>query len=129
LEIMTNRLEEINTALNVLLQKRDEDKKRLEEGVLFNMRRMIEPYVEKLKNSMLDEKQKVYVSILEKNFNDIISTFPKAASSKYLKLTPTELEVANLIKQGKNTKEIAMVLGSSHKTVQIHRDRIRKNLI
>ncbi len=75
---------------------------------------------------MLDEKQKVYVSILEKNFNDIISTFPKAASSKYLKLTPTELEVANLIKQGKNTKEIAMVLGSSHKTVQIHRDRIRK---
>jgi DNA-binding CsgD family transcriptional regulator len=126
LEIKTNRLEEINTALNVLLQKRDEDKKRLEDGVLFNMRRMIEPYVEKLKNSMLDEKQKLYVGILERNLNDIISTFPQAASSKYLKLTPMELEVANLVRQGKSTKEIAMGLDISYKTAQFHRENIRK---
>jgi PAS domain S-box-containing protein len=126
LENKTHRLEELNTALNVLLQKRDEDKKGLEEGVLFNVRRMVEPYVEKLKNSPLNEKQKVFVSILEKNISDIISTFPKALSSKYLKLTPTELEVANFVKQGRSSKEIALALDISYKTAQNHRDNIRK---
>jgi len=126
LEIRTNSLEKANTALGVLLRKREEDKKRLENGVLFNMRRKVEPYIEKLKNSMLDERQKVYVSILEKNLNDITSTFPQALSSKYLKLTPTELEVARLIKQGRSTKEIAMALEISSRTAEVHRENIRK---
>ena len=126
LENKTNSLEKTNTALEVLLKKREEDKKKLEEGVLFNMRRMIEPYLEKLKDSILDEGQKLYVSILEKNLNNITSTFPQTLSSKYLKLTPTELEVANLVKQGKSTKEIAVVLGISYRTAEVHRENIRK---
>jgi PAS domain S-box-containing protein len=126
LEIKTRNLEEANTALRVLLKKRDEDRKNLEEGVLFNVRRVIDPYLEKLKNSILDERQKLYLSILEQNLNDIISPFSKALSSKYLKLTPKELEVARLVQQGKTTKEIATVLGITQKTAEIHRENIRK---
>jgi PAS domain S-box-containing protein len=128
LKIKTHRLEELNTALNVLLQKRDEDKKRLEEGMLSNVKQLIEPYVEKLKKSLLDERQKVYVSIIEKNLKDLISPFLRTLSSKYLHLTPTELEVAHLIRQGRNTKEIAEVLSISPLTVVFHRNNIRKKL-
>ena len=128
LEIQTNNLEEINTALNVLLKKRDEDKTELEEKVLQNVQQLIEPYIAKLKLSGLDERQKALASILESNLKDMTSSFAYSLSSKHLNLTPKEIKVANLIKQGMTSKEICDILGSSEKVVAFHRQNIRRKL-
>lgn len=45
----TKELEEANIALQVLLQKRNESKKILEQQVLDNVTDLIEPYLSKLK--------------------------------------------------------------------------------
>ena len=124
----TKNLQEVNTALKVLLSKRDEDKKELEKKVLLNVREMIEPYINKLKKTKLDNMQKTYLGIIESNLNDIISPFVCGASINLLNFTPTELQVANLVKQGKATKEIASILNLSAKTIEFHRDNIRKKL-
>ena len=124
----TKNLEEINTALKVLLQKREEDKIEIEEKILSNVREFIEPYLEKLKNSELTERQKIYADILESNLNDIISPFMSRLSSKYLKLTPTEIQIANLVRQGRRTKDIADLLNLSTRTVKFHRENIRKKI-
>jgi DNA-binding CsgD family transcriptional regulator len=76
----------------------------------------------------LDEKQNTYLNILESNLNDITSSFSVRLSSKYLNLTPTEIQVTNLIGQGKESKEIAELLNSSPRTIAFHRERIRKKL-
>jgi len=130
LELMdkTKNLEEVNTALRVLLKKRDEDKKELEKKVLLNVGEMIEPYLNKLKKTKLDEMQRTYLGIIESNLNDIISPFVCGVSINLLNFTPTELQVANLVKQGKSTKEIASILNLSAKTIEFHRDNIRKKL-
>lgn len=128
LKIKTINLEETNTALKVLLKKRDEDKIELEKKVLFNVRELVAPYIERLKRSMLDESQKAYVEILESNLNDIISPFSARLSFTYLKFTSTELQVSNLIKHGKTTKEIAMLLNLSDHTVAAHRKSIRSKI-
>jgi len=128
LEIQTKNLEEINTALNVLLKKRDEDKTELEEKVLQNVQQLIEPYIAKLKLSGLDERQKALASILESNLKDMTSSFAYSLSSKHLNLTPKEIKVANLIKQGMTSKEICDILGSSEKVVAFHRQNIRRKL-
>jgi len=128
LEAKTKELEEINTALNVLLKKREEDKKELEERVLLNVQELIEPYLEKLKKSGINKNQKVYLSILETNLKSIISPFAHTLFSKYLHLTPTEIEIANQIKQGRTTKEIASVLNLALSTIECYRKRIRKKL-
>ena len=86
------------------------------------------PYVKKLKKTGLDERQKVLVGILESNLKDIISPFSRRLSSKYLNLTPKELQIANLIKQGKHTREIAKIFNLSKRTIESHRDHIRRKL-
>jgi DNA-binding CsgD family transcriptional regulator len=128
LEIKTSKLEEVNTALRVLLKRREEDKAVLEEKVLFNMRELVILLLEKPQRTGLDKRQKVYVSILESNLTDIISPFSRRLSSLYLDLTPTEMEVANLVKHGKTTKEMAELLDLSGRTIDTHRDNIRRKL-
>ena len=123
-----NRLEEVNTALNVLLKKREEDKLNLEEKVLFNVKEIIEPLIDNLKNSDLNENQISYADTLKTLLSDIVSPFSQILHTKFLKLTLSEIRVANLIKEGKTTKEIAILLNSTPRAVVFHRQNIRKKL-
>jgi len=128
LYLKTHNLEETNIALKVLLNRREEDKTELEEKILLNVKELVIPYLEKLKKNTLDEKQKIYISILESNLNDITSSFSHRLSSKFLNFTPTEIQIANLLRDGKTSKEIAELINSSPKAVAFHRENIRKKL-
>ena len=122
------RLEELNSALKILLEKRDEDKKVLEEKVLMNIQNLIIPYIVKLEKTTLNDRQEIFVEIIQSNIEDILSPFAHKLSHKYLNFTPTELQVADLVKQGFRTKEIADLLNSSPETVSGHRKSMRKKL-
>ncbi|MEJ2363744.1 MAG: PAS domain S-box protein [Deltaproteobacteria bacterium] len=124
----SRHLEEVNAALNVLLKRREEDKNDLEEKILANVKELVLPYVEKLKNSRLRSDQKTLVGILESNMKEIFSPFVSKLSSRFLSLTPAEIKVANLIKDGKTSKEIAVLLNASENTIRSHRFHIRSKL-
>ena len=124
----TKSLEEVNTALRVLLQQREKDKSELNERILFNVKELIVPYIEKLRKGSLDSKKAVYLNILESNLNEIISPFSRTLSAQYLGFTHTEILVANLVKEGKTSKEIAEIMHLSTKTIDFHRENIRKKL-
>ena len=129
LEIKNKNLEEMNAALHVLLKKREKDKVALEEKVLLNMKELVIPYIEKLNNnSGLDEKNRAYLDIIDSNLRDIISSFARGLSSVKYNLTPMEIQIADLIKQGKTTKEIAELFNLSYFTINAHRRNIRKKL-
>jgi DNA-binding CsgD family transcriptional regulator len=57
-----------------------------------------------------------------------VSPFARSLSSKFLRLSPAELEVSNLVRQGKNTKEIAEIMNLAESTIDFHRDNIRQKL-
>ena len=128
LEIKNIRLEEMNAALKVLLEKREEDKKELEEKVMTNIKELVLPYVTKLKNTGLNDRQEIFADIIQSNIEEIVSPFAQKLSHKYLNFTPTELKVAYLVKQGLRTKEIAKLLGASPETITRHRKSMRKKL-
>jgi len=123
-----HQLEEINTALKVLLRRREEDKKDLEESLLANVKESILPFLEKLKKTRLDENQKTYLAIVESQLGEIISPFLKSLSSRFTNLTPMEIKVASLIKEGKASKEIAEILGVAEQTILTHRNNLRAKL-
>ena len=128
LEREREKLEEADIALRVLIRKRDEDRKKLEENVLYNVKERVVPYLEGLKNSKVNEKQNFYIGILESNLAEIISPFSRKLSLEYKDLTPAEHQVANLVKFGKSNKEIADLLNLSVRTIESHRENIRKKL-
>ena len=128
LETQASNLEELNAALKVLLKRRDEDERELEEKVLFNVKELVEPYLEKMKSGGLNNKQKAYLDILESNLNDIISPFSRNLYLRHYNLTPSEMQIATLVRHGKTTKQIADLLNLSARTVDTHRLRIRTKL-
>ncbi|MDP3284207.1 MAG: LuxR C-terminal-related transcriptional regulator, partial [Desulfobacterales bacterium] len=128
LQAQSHHLEEVNTALRVLLKQREEDKKELSEIVLSNVQELVSPYLQKVISGRLDTRQRTLMRILETNLNNIISPFISRLTSRLVNLTPVEIRVSALVKQGKTNKEIAELLLISKNTVLFHRHNIRSKL-
>ena len=126
MEIRNKNLAEMNTALHVLLQKREEDKRQVEELIVSNIKSLVYPYVEKLKKNLPDAKQRILLSIIETHLNELLS--PLLKKLQQFNLTPKEVHVAAMVKDGKTTKEIAEILGVETSSIDDHRNNIRKKL-
>jgi DNA-binding CsgD family transcriptional regulator len=118
----------MNTALEVLLRKREQDKTIIQKRILVNLRRLVAPYLDALGDTRLSERQRFLVDLLKSNLGEIMSPFSERLTSVQIDLTRTELEVANLIRLGKSTTQVAAALNISYKTAESHRWRIRKKL-
>jgi DNA-binding CsgD family transcriptional regulator len=128
LQTKSQELEELNAALTVLLKRREEDKENLQDNVVINIKELILPYIEKLKDDHLSPQQATLVSILESNIQEIVSPFAAKLSSKFLNLTPTELQVASMVKDGRSSNEIAELMNLSPNTIMFHRYNLRRKL-
>jgi PAS domain S-box-containing protein len=128
LQAQSHHLEEVNTALRVLLKQRDDDKKELGEALLRNVHELVTPYLQRVIDGRLNTQQRTLALILETNLNNIISPFIDKLTSGLVKLTPTEIRVASLVKEGKTNKEIAGILLVSKNTILFHRHNVRDKL-
>ncbi|WDP92246.1 MAG: helix-turn-helix transcriptional regulator [Desulfobacter sp.] len=126
LELQSSHLSEANTALKVLLDQREKDKSDLEQQFLTHISQLVLPHLDQLLDSGLGARQAALARTVRSNLDSIASPFLKRLPSLALQLTPLELQVANLVKEGRTTKEIAAVLGSSPDAVDFHRKNIRK---
>jgi PAS domain S-box-containing protein len=128
LQVKTKNLEELNTALKILLERREKDKEENNEKILLNVKELLVPYINRLKSGPLNDNQKNYLEVLESGLQEIISPFAQKLTSRYMHVTPRELQVGNLVKQGKTSKEIADTLHTTERTVVAHRANLRKKL-
>ncbi len=128
LRAYSKQLEEMNTAMRVLLDKRGEDRQRSEELIRLNLKELLDPYLERLENSELRSHQRQLVDVIRTNLEEVIGSTTSAFSSKFFMFSPNELQVVNLIRTGKTTKEMAQLLNLSTRTIEAYRNSIRKKL-
>ena len=124
LESKTRHLEEANAALSALIRQRDEDLKEMEKAVFQNLNQGILPYLDQLRA----QTDSPLVDRLESQLQSVASPFLKRLSDLEVVLTPQEIRIVSLVKQGRATKEIAELLNLSLTTVNFHRRNIRDKL-
>jgi len=124
----TADLEDMNVALKVLLKKREEDQRELEGNILENYDRLIMPFLRKLKKRAEQKDHQELIRVLERNLSEVISPFSRKLTDPMQNLTPSEIQIASLIKQGASNKGISKLLNISIGTVTNHRNHIRKKL-
>jgi DNA-binding CsgD family transcriptional regulator len=121
-------LEEANIALKVLLKQREADREELEKKMLRNVKELVFPYLEKLKSAPLKPREKTLVEIVETHLKDLLTPLLQHFSNARIVLTPQEIQVAALVRDGKGSKEISNLLGISEMTVHFHRKNLRDKL-
>jgi DNA-binding CsgD family transcriptional regulator len=121
-------LEDSNIALKVLLEHREQDRVRLEENVLANVRKLVSPYLEKLRFPELGVPNRNIIEIIQSRLEELTSPFLNRLTALHRLLSPREIDVAVLVREGKTSKEISELLTISVSGVDFHRKMIRKKL-
>jgi len=130
-EMLTQKsqeLDEANIAFEVLLHKHAKEKVRLQENLTLNITQMLLPLIHKLKQTPLSDLQELYLSHIVATIRDITSPFYRTLSGEFFGLTPMEIQVADMIRAGKTSKEIAILLDTSVRAIEFHRHNIRKKV-
>ena len=128
LEQKTRRLEEANAALKALLRQRDEDLKEKETIFFQNLMQTVLPYFDQLKQVVSPGKGTHLIDLIESELKNIASPFLRQMSNLETVLTPQEIKIASMIRQGKSSKEIAGIFNLSMTTVNFHRRNLRDKL-
>ena len=128
LQDRSHDLAEMNSALRVLLKQREEDKNELESRVWHNLKTMILPHVNNLRQSGLSPTQEAHLDVIAGRLDEITSRLGRSLGKQAYDLTPRELEVTSHILEGKTNKEMAKLLNLSIYSIHSHRQAIRKKL-
>ncbi|MDD5580492.1 MAG: LuxR C-terminal-related transcriptional regulator [Methylobacter sp.] len=122
---------EVNTALDVMLKRRITEKTNAQLVLSREVESTILPFLKKLKGASAGCLQSTQpIEIIEANLQHLIIDYGQADNlpAAYQKLSPVEVLVASMVRQGLPTKVIAATLNISSGTVCIHHKHIRKKL-
>ena len=122
-----SNLEKNNTIFLNWLDKWDEEKHREQENIRKNIEETVFPLLEKLKRrgTPLDRRN---LLLLERSLQDVTSGFALKLMNKKWRLSVREIEICKMLTSGLKTKDIADLLSTSSRTIEHHRNHIRKKL-
>jgi DNA-binding CsgD family transcriptional regulator len=127
LTIQRQTLQETNTALRTVLSRIEDEKREIHRDIQANVEKVLTPIVDVLA-LRTPRGQRNYINMLRDNLADITSPFVNELARNYHSLTPTEIRICKMIRDGLRTKEIAQIRGVSPATVNRHREHIRRKL-
>ena len=128
LEQESLHLEEANAALRVLLRQRDKDLEEMETTFYRNLKQAILPHFSQLKKMVRTSGENRLIELIEREMTRIASPFLRHISNLEIALTPQEIKIASLIKEGVSSKEMADILNLSMTTIHFHRRNLREKL-
>ena len=120
-------LQEANIALRAVLSRLEEEKQEIRASILANIQKIIMPIVFELELEVTG-RQRSYVTLLRQSLQEIASPFLTQLSREHMQLTPVEIAIGTMIRNGLSTKEIAQLRCISAATVRRHRENIRRKL-
>jgi DNA-binding NarL/FixJ family response regulator len=128
LEVKTMELEQYNTAVGVLLRRSEQDRQAMEDNIMQQVHKLLLPCLKNVLVTRLEAGQRLGIEAALTHLQHITSSFANKLSSPNMGLSGRELQIAGMINQGLNSKDIAHSLNMSSDTVSFHRRNIRRKL-
>lgn len=127
LKVERESLRQKNIALNEVLAQIEDGKRQLGTQIQSNINRIALPILKSLE-SRVDDSGVPYIELLRSNLKDIAAPLSSELEKRFADLTPRELEICHMIRNGLNCKEIADTFNTALQTVLKQRSAIRKKL-
>lgn len=127
LTVERQALQDANAALRAVLARIEEEKRDVQRHIQSNVDKVLTPILYALAMEV-PKAQRRYVELLRDNLEEITSPFISRLSRIGRTLTPTEITICNMIRNGMTSKEIAEMRNVSPATISRHRERIRRKL-
>ena len=118
-------LDQKNMAIREVLSQIEREREEIKSNVVANVENLLMPILQKLE---LKGDSYHYVQLLKNNLKELTSSFGAKLSVKNSNLTPKEIEICNMIRNGITNKEISTLLNISQRTTEKHRTNIRRKL-
>jgi len=128
LEQKKKEAEDANIALKVMLDQHTRARESIEEQISIKLQELVNPYLNLLQQSPVNEKQAETIRIIAAHIDSISQQFSPEARKIMLKLSPRESIITDLVRQGKTSKDIAEILHIGLRTVETYRNNLRKKL-
>lgn len=120
-------LGEAHAAIKTFLDYKNNKTKNFQKEIADNVQHLVMPHINALKTILTGQLEREYLGLIESNLAEIVSPFPLKLLN-HSKFTPREVQIADLIRKGKTTKEIAVLFGLSTSAIELHRFNLRKKL-
>lgn len=120
-------LHETNTALSIMLKRRDLEHKDIKKEIYLKTTEMVLPLIKKTQNKITGSAKDSLITA-EANLLNIFSEHTHDIVLLNAKLAPRELQIIHYIRQDKTSKETADLLGLKLSTIESYRENIRKKL-
>jgi DNA-binding CsgD family transcriptional regulator len=129
LQHQAGELEQKNAALREILSHIEYEKNRSVRDARAHVSMFIEPYLHRLRaSSDLKPDERACVEQLERSFRDLFTQEADRVVRLADRLSPRELEICDLVRNGLTTKQISSFVHITEATVERHRNTIRKKL-
>ncbi len=129
LRAQATELQNKNIALKEIISQVELDRKALQDQMRMNIALTVLPLLTKLQSpDTSPEAWRTYLHVVRQNLEDVTSSFSSKLSDQRVRLSPREVEICNMIRNGLSNKEIAELMRISLLTVERHRHNIRKKL-
>lgn len=116
-----------NRILLSWLDQWEQEKHKLHKSIQKNIEETILPLIEKLKRRGTGVDSRNFV-LIEEYLEDLMGDFSVRLMNKKWRLSAREIEICKMLKNGLKTKDIADLLFTSQRTIEHHRNHIRKKL-
>jgi len=127
LQRQNQALYETNIAINTVLSRLEVEKRDLRTSMARNIEKIVMPIVVELELATTG-RQRAYVSLLRQCLREVGGSGDVETTPWHVGLSPREVAVASMIRNGLSTKEIAELRCISPGTVRRHRENIRRKL-
>lgn len=126
IEEKKSKINDMTVTLRTVIQTVYEEKGEILNSIADEVRSSILPTLEKMATEESAETRESFRDVIKEKLFALIDDTDTVMDDRILRLTATELSVAQHIKAGRSTGEIADLMHSSLETIQSHRKNIRK---